>query len=237
MYTQLLLLTQIISNDNLIISKLKHQQLEVVANVYTKNKLQNKSKRSKGNFCDLLEALGERETGLTSGGLRQYKFVNPQLYFLGKYQFAEVLLIRLGYYKAKVFFGNGADRNYWRGTWTGKNNINSKSEFLNSPDVQEIAIREAFGVYWQDLNNMMKNKGKSIDFYLGQVKTFNDRGKSKTIKITLSGVIAATHLKGPDKVIDLLVRGKVSQDPFGTSILEYLEEFGSYNTTPQDFWR
>ncbi|MEM6752247.1 MAG: hypothetical protein AAF630_04585, partial [Cyanobacteria bacterium P01_C01_bin.38] len=57
----------------------------------------------------------------------------------------------------------------------------------------------------------------------------------RTIKITLSGIIAAAHLKGPDKVVDLLVSGKVSQDPFGTSILAYLEEFGGYETTPKDF--
>ncbi|MEM1394661.1 MAG: hypothetical protein AAGG00_15490, partial [Cyanobacteria bacterium P01_H01_bin.150] len=108
-------------------------------------------------------------------------------------------------------------------------------EFLNSPEVQEQTIREAFGVYWQDINYLMNKRGKSIQSYLSQVKTFNENGKSKKIKITLSGIIAAAHLKGPDKVVDLLVSGKVSQDPFGTSILEYLEKFGGYETTPKDF--
>jgi hypothetical protein len=40
---------------------------------------------------------------------------------MGKYQFGEPLLIDLGYYKADVFYGNGADKNYWQGTWTGRN--------------------------------------------------------------------------------------------------------------------
>lgn len=231
MYPEFLLISQIISNDSSLINQLKYSQSETVVKLYS----QNKSRKSRGNFNDMLEALGERETGLASGDSRQYKFVNPQLYFLGKYQFAEILLIRLGYYKATSYFGNGANKNYWKGRWTGKNGINSKTEFLNSPEVQEQAIREAFGVYWQDINNLMNKRGKSIESYLSQVKTFDESGKSRTIKITLSGIIAAAHLKGPDKVVDLLVSGRVSQDPFGTSILEYLSEFGGYQVTPQDF--
>ncbi|MEM1394174.1 MAG: hypothetical protein AAGG00_12940 [Cyanobacteria bacterium P01_H01_bin.150] len=231
MYTEFLLLSQVVSNDSFLINQPKYSQSETVVNLYS----QNKSLKNRGSFRDMLEALGERETGLASGDSRQYNFVNPQLYFLGKYQFAEILLIRLGYYKAQVYFGNGADKNYWRGRWTGKNGINSKAEFLNSPEVQEQTIREAFGVYWQDINYLMNNRGQSIESYLSQVKTFNESGKRRTIKITLSGIIAAAHLKGPDKVVDLLVSGKVSQDPFGTSILEYLEKFGGYETTPEDF--
>lgn len=230
MYIEFVLLSQILSHDNLLISQLKYDRSQTVVKVYSQNQLQ----ASRGNFRDMLEALGERETGFISGDSKQYNFVNPQLYFLGKYQFVEILLIRLGYYKAKVYFGNGANKNYWRGTWTGKNGINSKAEFLNSPEIQEIAIREAFGVYWQDINYLIKKRGKSIESYLSQVKTFNESGKPRTVKVTLSGIIAAAHLKGPDKVVDLLVSGKVSQDPFGTSILAYLEEFGSYEITPKD---
>ncbi len=231
MYTELILLSKILSNDNSIINQLKYNQSAAVVKVNP----QNQAQQNQGSFRDMLEALGERETGFQSGDSRQYNFVNPELYFLGKYQFAEVLLIRLGYYKAKVYFGNGADKNYWRGTWTGKHGINSKAEFLNSPYIQEKAIREAFAVYWQDINYLMQKKGQSIESYLSQLKTFNEQGNAKKIKITLSGIIAAAHLKGADKVVDLLVSGKVSQDPFGTSILAYLEEFGGYETTPKDF--
>ena len=231
MYIESILLSQLLSNENLIINHEKYNQTETLVNFYS----QRHNPKNKGIFHDMLEALGESETGLISGDSRQYNFVNPQLYFLGKYQFAEILLIRLGYYNAQVYFGNGADKNYWRGTWTGKNGINSKAEFLNSPDIQEKAIREAFDVYWQDINYLMNQRGKSIDAYLGQIKTFIQDGKPRTIKITLSGIITAAHLKGPDKVVDLLVNGKVSQDPFGTSILAYLDKFGGYETTPQDF--
>ena len=231
MYSEFFIISQILSKDNFTINNSEPKQPAELIKVYS----QLPNQGNKGNFLDMLEAMGERETGKISGDSQQYKFVNPQLYFLGKYQFAEILLIRLGYYKATVYFGKGADKNYWKGTWTGKNGINSKAEFLNSPQTQEKAIREAFGVYWQDINYLMKKRGKSINSYLNQVKTFKEGGKSKNIKITLSGLIAAAHLKGPDKVVDLLVNGKVSQDPFGTSILSYLSEFGGYETTPKDF--
>jgi len=232
MYSELILLSQIVSNDSFTINQLKYNQSEIVVNAYSQKKTLN----TKGKFTDMLEALGERETGLSSGNSKQYGFVNPQLYFLGKYQFAEVLLIRLGYYRATSYFGNGADKNYWQGSWTGKNGINSKAEFLNSPEIQEKAIREAFGVYWQDINYLINKKGKSINSYLSHTKTFNQNGQSRTIKITLSGIIAAAHLKGPDKVVDLLINGKASQDHFGTSIVTYLQEFGGYEITSKDFF-
>lgn len=188
---------------------------------------------SKGSFQDMLEALGVRETGLLSGNPNQYQFENP-LSFLGKYQFGEILLIRLGYYKADVYYGRGADKNYWRGTWTKKKGIDSKLKFLNSPNVQEEAIREAFRVYWKDINDILTQQGKSINNYLSQKKTFHDKGKSKTITVTLSGILAGAHLRGPDRVVDLLVKGKVSEDEFGTSILEYMEIFGGYDMRIED---
>lgn len=109
MYPEFILISQIISNDISLNNQSKYTQSETVVNLYSRNK----SRKSRGNFNDMLEALGERETGLASGDSRQYKFVNPQLYFLGKYQFAEVLLIRLGYYRSSSYFGNGANKNYW----------------------------------------------------------------------------------------------------------------------------
>ncbi|MBW4507330.1 MAG: hypothetical protein KME64_12560 [Scytonematopsis contorta HA4267-MV1] len=232
MYTELLLTAQLFfANGNL--NKIPASKPQTVVAIT----LKQKTITSKGDFRELLEAIGVRETGLPTGNPKQYQFINPQLGFLGKYQFAEVLLKRLGYYKPKgIFYGGGADKNYWRGTWTGKRGINSKEKFLNSPDAQEVAIREAFSVYFQDINNILKKQKKSLNNYLGKKITFNDRGKSKTVTITLSGVLAGAHLKGPDSLAELLVKGKVSSDPFGTSIVEYVEEFGGYNTQIKDFF-
>jgi hypothetical protein len=154
---------------------------------------------------------------------------------MGKYQFGEPLLIDLGYYKADVFYGNGADKNYWRGTWTGKRGINSQEQFKNSPDVQEAAIREAFHLNWQRVNSTLEAEGESVNNYIGQSKTFVDNGVSKTITISLSGILTGAHLRGPYGVANLLLNDEVSHDEFGTSILRYMEEYGGYNVAPADF--
>jgi hypothetical protein len=188
----------------------------------------------KGNFKQMLEALGAFESGLPSLNPNQYKVENS-LGFIGKYQFGEPLLIDLGYYKATTFYGNGADKNYWRGTWTGKNGINSKNQFQNSPKVQEIAIREAFNLNWQRVNSALAAKGQSVNNYLGKQKTFTDKGASKTITVSLSGILAGAHLRGPYGVANLLLNNQVSHDEYGTSILRYMEEYGGYNIRVADF--
>lgn len=188
----------------------------------------------KGNFREMLEALGAFESGLPSGNPGQYQVENS-LGFMGKYQFGEALLIDLGYYKADIFYGNGADKNYWRGTWTGKQGIYSKEQFKNSPNVQETAIREAFNLNLQRVNSALGAQGQSVNNYLGQQKTFNDNGVSKTITISLSGILAGAHLRGPYGVANLLLNNQVSHDEYGTSILRYMEEYGGYNVSLADF--
>ncbi|MFH7027485.1 MAG: hypothetical protein ACHBN1_19320 [Heteroscytonema crispum UTEX LB 1556] len=233
MYTALLLLGQLFYSEGHLQNLINYPTVksEMVVAISAKQQ----PGKSKGSFQNMLDALGVSETGLPLKDARQYGFENPELGFLGKYQFAEILLIRLGYYKAKVYYGNGADKNYWRGTWTKKRGIDSKAKLLNSPNVQDAAIREAFNVYWQDVNNLLKAQGKSINNYLDHKKMFNDKEKSKTLTITLSGILAGAHLRGPDKVVQLLVSGKVSRDEFGTSILDYVEQFGGYDAAPKDF--
>ncbi len=192
---------------------------------------------NKGNFRDMLEALGAFESGLPSGNPQQYQVENT-LGFIGKYQFGEALLIDLGYYNTAnpyIGGGNGVDKNYWRGTWTGKRNIDSKSEFMNSPNVQEAVIREAFALNWQRINDTLRQQGQSIDNYLGQQKTFNDNGVSKTVTITISGILAGAHLRGAYGLANLLLKNEVTNDEFGTSILRYVDVYGGYDVKPEDF--
>jgi len=189
--------------------------------------------QSQGNFEELLEALGELESGLPSGDPRQYQVENT-LGFIGKYQFGEALLIDLGYYQAKVYYQNGqngVDKNYWRGTWTGKDGIYSKSDFKNSSYVQELAIRQAFKLNLERINIILNNQGKSLSYYLGKTKTFNYRGQIQTISISLSGILAAAHLRGSYGVVKLLVNNQESVDEYGTSIFRYLDEFAHYTVT------
>jgi len=191
------------------------------------------SNTDKGNFQDMLEALGAFESGLPPADPNQYKVENS-LGFMGKYQFGEPLLIDIGYYKANVYYGNGADKNYWRGSWTGKRGINSKEQFMNSPEVQEKAILEAFNLNWQRVNSALGAQGQSVNNYLGKPKIFIDWGVSKTLIITFSGILAGAYLRGPFGVANLLLNNQVNHDEFGTSILRYMKEYGGYNVTLAD---
>ena len=192
--------------------------------------------RYRRSFQQMLNALGEFESGKKTGDPNQYKVENT-LGFMGKYQFGEALLIDLGYYKANVYYSKGANKNYWRGTWTGKKGIRSKAQFLNSRRVQEFAIREAFALNFQRIKNTLEQQGKSINNFLGKRRTYRDRGKSRTIKITLSGILAGAHLRGAGGVAQLLLNNKVSHDEYGTSILKYIHKYGGYRVTLRGFLR
>ncbi|MCC5605328.1 LysM peptidoglycan-binding domain-containing protein [Nostoc sp. CHAB 5834] len=180
---------------------------------------QPNSVASKGSFQDMLLALGRRETGQENP---PYNIEN-QLGFMGKYQFGEALLIDLGYYQANFYYGNGASRNEWQGTWTGKNGVNSKQDFLNNQNnVQEKAIQEAFALNLNRINSQLGQNGLSVRQFIGQ-----QRGG---VVITISGILAAAHLRGEGGVVQLLLNNQVSQDENGTSILTYLREFGGFQT-------
>ena len=161
--------------------------------------------------------LGQRETGDPN---LPYNIENT-LGFIGKYQFGEALLIDLRYYQADVYYNggsNGVQKNNWQGTWRGKNGINSKEDFLNNNNnVQEIAIEEAFNLFWGRITNEL-----SIGDYLG--------GSVEGVTITCSGILAAAHLRGEYGVINLLRNGYVTRDEYNTSILAYLKEFQGYQT-------
>jgi hypothetical protein len=193
-----------------------------------------KTHQSKGNFLDLLEALAAFQSGLPIGDPKQYQVENI-LGFIGKYQFGEPILIELGYYKTNIYYGHGANKNYWQDKWTGKKDIDSKMKFLHSPDVQELAVREAFTLNWKLIDRTLKKQGTSLENYLGQEKTFGDGGELKTITITLSGVLAAAHLRGPYGMANLLLKNQLSHDEFSISILRHLEKYSGYDMTIEDF--
>ncbi len=146
--------------------------------------------------------------------------------FVG-YQFGEALLIDLGYYDDTVFYGNGAALNTWDGTWTGKNGVNSLAEFKTEA-AQETAIREAFGHNLKIIQDGLGFQGETLDDYIGQTRSFEENGQSKTVELTLTGIMAAAHLRGAYGTLNLLQNGNVSVDEYGTSILRYIEQFGGY---------
>ena len=156
-----------------------------------------------------------------------YRSMNT-LGFVG-YQFGEALLIDLGYYDDDVFYGNGAASNTWDGTWTGKNGATSLDAFMTA-QVQDRALRDAFGHNLQVIENGLAQQGIGLDDVVGTTGSYMANGQVVTVELTLTGILAAAHLRGPWGTLALLQGGAVSTDEFGTSILQYIEQFGGFDS-------
>ncbi len=155
-----------------------------------------------------------------------YRSMNS-LGFVG-YQFGEALLIDLGYYSDDFYYGNGAASNTWDGEWTGKNGVNSLEDFTTKA-AQERAIQEAFGYNLQVIETGLGYQGESLDDYLGSTRTYVENGQEVTVTLSLTGIMAAAHLRGAWGTLSLLQGGNVSTDEYGTSILRYIDQFGGYD--------
>ncbi len=150
----------------------------------------------------------------------QYTSVNS-LGFVG-YQFGEPLLIDLGYYLDNT-------GNLWTGRFTGKNGVDSFATLKT--DIQEAIILDAFGYNLNVIESGLEAKGTSLDELIGTQRTYVDtNGQSVTVTLTLTGILAAAHLRGAWGTLDLLNNGSASADEYGTSILKYIQQFGAYDT-------
>lgn len=150
----------------------------------------------------------------------QYTSVNS-LGFVG-YQFGEPLLIDLGYYLDNT-------GNLWTGRFTGKNGVDSFATLKT--DIQEAIILDAFGYNLNVIESGLEAKGTSLDALIGSQRTYVDTtGQSVTVTLTLTGILAAAHLRGAWGTLDLLNNGSASADEYGTSILKYIQQFGAYDT-------
>ncbi|MDB5486360.1 MAG: hypothetical protein JWQ58_75 [Reyranella sp.] len=160
------------------------------------------------------------EAGELSWRDMQYTSVNA-LGFVG-YQFGEPLLIDLGYYQ-------GNTGNLWTGHFTGKNGVDSFATLKT--DVQEAIILDAFGYNLNVIESGLEAKGTSLDALIGTQRTYMDtNGQSVTVTLSLTGILAAAHLRGAWGTLDLLNNGSASADEYGTSILKYIQQFGAYDT-------
>ena len=157
-------------------------------------------------YAEYLKAIGLRE----SNG--NYNAVNS-IGYLGKYQFGELALITLGYYTKD---GTGK-LDFLSEFFTGKDGIQSKQDFLSSPAVQEKVMKANLAFNF----NVLKYLG-DLD-YDGQV--------INGIRITVSGMLAGSHLVGAGGLSKFLNSGGVSAagDQFGTTATEYVTKFGGYD--------
>ena len=91
---------------------------------------------TKGNFEEFLEALGAFESGKPSGDPEQYQAENSVTGATGKYQFTQILMQDLDYYKDEDLSDTP-----WNGEFLGKNGITSIESWKNNEDVEETGIR------------------------------------------------------------------------------------------------
>ena len=118
----------------------------------------------------------------------RYDVVN-QYGYMGKYQFGKTTLKALGY------------------------DI-TRSEFLNSPDIQEEAVRK-----------LLKANKKVLK---RQIKKFDGK-LVNGILVTESGLLAAAHLVGPGSVKKWVRNGKMFEDGNGVKLTEYIQTFNGYD--------
>ena len=115
-------------------------------------------------------------------------FIVNRYGYMGKYQFGKSTLKTL---KIKV----------------------TKEAFLNSPDLQEYAMKQ----------NLLYNK-KKLQKYINEF----DGQIINGILVTESGLLAAAHLGGAGSVKKWFRNGKVKEDGNGVKITTYMQRFSGY---------
>ncbi len=108
--------------------------------------------------------------------------------YIGLYQMGEAALVDVEYYNEKYRkMGQQEGSQYnndWTSSWSGKNGINSRDNFLNNSLVQNIAVREYHQKIW---------------FYLRNYHFYEDK-EVGGILLTKSAMLAGGHLVGAPAV-------------------------------------
>lgn len=147
-------------------------------------------------------AIGKSESGgfNPSKFSSQYEVVNT-LGYCGKYQFGALALNDLGYVRKDVRSLRDLD---YSSSWTGKNGINSKADFLGSPAEQE----KAMCAYTKMNYSRCCNIG-AIDKSMPPEE--------------VAGMLAIAHLLGPGGARDWR-QGKGGADAYGTTGTSYFQK-------------
>lgn len=118
-----------------------------------------------------------QQTGWSESGCK-YDVTN-QLNYCGKYQLGAAALADLGYIKLDAYrlYGGNKAINY-TSSWTGKDGIGSKDEFLSNAAVQEKVM---LALLKMNYNNLVRNGG---------IKEGDDQ-------CTIAGMLSVAHLLGP----------------------------------------
>jgi hypothetical protein len=104
----------------------------------------------------------------------------------------------------------GTDTNTWRGTFTGKDSVNSFDD-LRTSACQTAVLRTSLRRSAAVIEKQLARTGDSL---------WTERDGR-----TAAGLLAAAHLGGSWSVVEYLMSGAEGTDEAGTSIAAYLKEF------------
>ena len=150
------------------------------------------------DYEGFLNALGFRESS------NRYDIVN-RFGYMGRYQMGELALQEAGMMDAD-------------GAWTALANsygIYSREDFLDSPEVQDMAVRAYHKKTWAYIEWM------ELDAYVGSTYC--------GVTVTESGLLAACHLVGVGGVKRGLQNGQHVYDANRVSAAEYMELFAGFD--------
>jgi|GEM_PF-915535 len=122
------------------------------------------------------------------------------------------------------------DTNLWLGEFVGKNGVSSLND-LRLPDKQEMVIRDVMRFNYGVMTELLTKANMTWAQALAKSWPGKDeQGNNITIKATMSGLLAAAHLRGAWGTADLLTKNNITCDELGTCITTYIHKFGGFPT-------
>ncbi|MBE8736562.1 hypothetical protein [Aeromonas veronii] len=110
------------------------------------------------------------------------------------------------------------DINRWQGHFIGKNGVNNFTDFIK-PDKQELVIRDVMHFNYKVISKLLQDANMTWAQALSKIWTdTDDNGQQVTVKATMSGILAAAHLRGAWGTAELLTKDKITCDEQGTCI-------------------
>lgn len=122
------------------------------------------------------------------------------------------------------------DNNRWEGTFVGKNGVNSLAD-LRLPEKQELVMRDAMHFNVKVISKLLDSANMTWEQALAKSwPGTDDDGNPIQVQATMSGILAAAHLRGAWGTAALLTNDQITCDELGTCITKYIHKFGGYNT-------
>lgn len=125
--------------------------------------------------------------------------------YLGRYQFGMARLADFGLCE-RVSAGYGNNSFVWKEGF-------SEDSFLTNQPLQD-------STFDKHVDNLITRIQNNFGGYIGTTK--------KGVLITLSGLVAGSHIGGIGGIKDFLMYGIDKKDAYGTSISNYIKSFGGY---------